>query len=197
MKAPDVGAATAFLRGNAHAARLSALTLTVVALSAWTSCAARTTERDATARIEEAATVRESATRFSSGLVAATSGEIEEWSRTTEEAAEFGSAEEVRFSLAQTVSRIAEVAGMSGVRASFVPSDSVVAAGARSVGDLVFQPSSYGLRLEGSGSVAAIARTVLRLPPATEIASLSISGDNQLRATFLLSVYKSSGGGQN
>ncbi|MEX1186487.1 MAG: hypothetical protein WEA80_07840 [Gemmatimonadaceae bacterium] len=195
LKLADVGA---YLSRNRHAARLLGVTTLVVAMSAWTSCSALRTTKEARAATWEAAAIGETATRFSRQFVPATIGETEEWARTTEEAAAFGAPEATKVSLAQTVSRIAEVAGMSTVKASFIPPDSVGLADTRRMGDLTFEPGTFGLRLEANGTVPALARVILRLPPATEITSLSISGHtDQLKATFHLAVYHPAGGPQN
>lgn len=198
MKSPDFAAVGAFIRKNNQAAKMAAVTALVVAMSAWTSCSALATSRKANAAIQEAVTIRETAVRLARDFVPATSGESDEWARTTMEAAAFGSPEASRLSLAQNVSRIAEVAGMSRVKASLISSDSVASAGPRTMGELVFEPATYGLILSGTGGVPAVSRTVLRLPPSVEIVSLSISGTgDQLTATFQLAVYQPAGGPQN
>ena len=187
-----------FFRKNQHAARIAGVTALVLAMSAWTSCSARTIAKEARAGIAEAVTIRETATRFEQQFIGATTGETDEWARTTESAAEFGTPEALKLSLAQQVSRIAEVAGLSGVIASFTPADSVGLAQPRSLGDLTFAPAPYGIRLEGSGSGAAVSRVVLRLPRSTEIMSVTLAGNiDALKATFQLAVYHSEGGPQN
>lgn len=190
--------ATGYLKKNQHVARIAGVTALIVAVSAWTSCSALAVTTEARPDIAEAAAIRETATRFERQFLGATTGETDEWARTTAEAAEFGTPEALKLSLAQTVSRIAEVAGLSGVMASFTPTDSVGLAETRSFGDLAFGPATYGLRLEGSGSGAAVSRLILRLPRSTEITSVSLAGDvNALKATFQLAVYQSEGGPQN
>lgn len=189
--------AGALLRRHEQAARLGGLTLLVLVLSTWTSCSAWKIAKETRAAAAEAATVRATASRFAQLFVPATSGETDEWSRTTAEAAEFGTAEALKVSLAQTVSRIAEVAGMSAVKASFSSAEAVAAAGQRNIGDLAFAPG-FALQLEGTGTLSETARVILRLPPATEIVSLSLSGDSgELKATFQLAVYQPAGGPQN
>ncbi len=195
LKLAEVGA---WLRKRQQIAKTISVTGLVVVLSAWTSCSARKISKAAAVNIEEAVAIRETATRFAQQFLPATSAETDEWSRTTEEAAEFGSPEDARLSLAQSVSRIAEIAGMSGVKASFALPDTSGIAEVRKLGELTFQPASYGLSLEGTGSVLEMARVVIRLPPATEITSLSLAGDvENLKATFQLAVYQSAGGAQN
>lgn len=195
LKLDEVGA---YLRKNQQSARMVGVTVLVVAMSAWTSCSARKITNEAEADIIEAVTIRETATRFAQQFIPASTGETDEWGRTTQEAAEFGAPEALKVSLAQTVSRIAEVAGMSTVKASFTPSDSAGLAETRSMGDLTFQPATFGLRLEANGNVSAVSRVILRLPPATEITSLSLAGNlDQLKATFQLAVYQPAGGPQN
>lgn len=189
--------AGALLRRHQQVARLSGVTALVVLLSAWTSCSAWKTTKQARADVAEAVAVRTTASRLAQQFVPASSGETDEWSRTTAEAAEFGTTEALKVSLAQTVSRIAEVAGMSAVRASFSSAEAVAALGPRSIGDLTFAPA-FALQLEGTGSISEAARVILRLPPATEIVSLSLSGDSgELKATFQLAVYQPEGGPQN
>lgn len=187
-----------YLRKNHEVARVVGVTALVVALSAWSSYSAWKTTKAARAKTAEAVAIRTTAIRISQGFMPATTDETDEWGRTTAEAAEFGSPEALKLSLAQTVSRIAEVAGMSGVKASFAGADSLGVAGTRNIGDLTFQPATFGLRLEGSGSVSAAGRVVLRLPPATDITALSLAGDtDELKATFHLVVYQPAGGTQN
>lgn len=198
MKRLQLDAAVAYLRENQYAARLGGLTALILALSAWTSCSARKIAQEANAGTREAAAVRETATRFAQQFVPATMAETDEWARTTQEAAEYGTAEALKVSLAQTVSRIAEVAGTSSARASFTPTDSVGALQTRNIGDVTFQPATFGLRLEANGSLSALARVILRLPPATEITALSLSGDTgEPKGTFHLGVYQPTGGPQN
>jgi hypothetical protein len=195
---PKIAEAGAFLRRHEQLARIAGVSALIVLLSMWTSCSAWRTTKAARAQIGEVVAVRETGTRFARQFVPATTGETDEWSRTTSEAAEFGAAEALKVSTAQTVSRIAEVAGMSAVKASFTPLDSVGAAGPRNLGGISFQQATYGLRLEAVGSVPAVARVILRLPPATEITSLTLSGDAEaLKATFQLAVYQPAGGPQN
>lgn len=189
--------AGALLRRHEQIARLSGVTALVVLLSSWTSFSAWKTAKEARAGVEEAVAVRTTATRLAQQFVPASSAETDEWSRTTAEAAEFGTSEALKVSLAQTVSRIAEVAGMSAVKASFSSAEAVAASGPRSVGELTFAPA-FALQLEGTGSMSEAARVILRLPPATEIVSLSLSGDSgELKATFQLAVYQPEGGPQN
>lgn len=198
MKDLKIAEAGAYLRKNQESAKIVSLTALVVAMSMWTSCSSRDVTREARAGIKEAVAIRETATRFSQQFLAATSGETDEWGRTTAEASEFGAPEASRISLAQTVSRIAEVAGMSSVKASFTPTDSVGLAETRNMGDLTFQPATYGLRLESNGNVGAASRVILRLPPAVEITVLTLTGDTeQLKAIFQLAVYQPAGGPQN
>lgn len=189
--------AGALLRRHEQAARLGGLTALVVLLSLWTSWSAWKAQKATSAALAEAATVRATATRLAQQFVPASSAETDEWSRTTAEAAEFGTAEALKVSLAQTVSRIAEVAGMSAVKASFSSADAVAASGPRDIGDLAFTPG-FALQLEATGSISETARVILRLPPAAEIVSLSLAGDSgELKATFQLAVYQPAGGPQN
>lgn len=189
--------AGALLRRHQQIARLGGVTVLVVLLSTWTSCSAWKATKEARAGVAEAVAVRTTASRLAQQFVPATSAETDEWSRTTAEAAEFGTSEALKVSLAQTVSRIAEVAGMAAVKASFSSAEAVAASGPRSIGDLTFAPA-FALQLEGTGSISEVARVILRLPPATEIVSLSLSGDTgELKATFQLAVYQPEGGPQN
>ena len=198
MKSPQLAAAAAFAQKNQQAARILGVTGLVVAMSAWTSCSALKVTKEAQTKISEATAVRERATRFANEFVPATTGETDEWSRTTQEAGEYGTSEALKVSLAQNVSRIAEVAGMSSVKVSFAPGDSVGVAGSRNIGDLTFQPATFGLTLEGTGSVSTVARVILRLPPATDIKTLSLAGgSDELKTTFHLAVYYSAGAPQN
>lgn len=187
-----------YLRKHQQPARLAAVTFLVVAMSTWTSCTAWKTTAQARAATSEAVALRTSATRFSQQFSAATTSETDDWARTTEDAAGFGSPEASKVSLAQTVSRIAEVAGMTRAKVSFTASDGSGVAPPRAIGELSFQRAAYGLRLEATGSISAVSRVILRLPPATEITSLSISGSSDApSATFDLVVYQPSGGPQN
>lgn len=198
MKDFKLAEAGAYLKKNEHLARIAGLTALVVAMSTWTSCSALKVTKVAETGIAEAVAIRETATRFSQQFVAATTGETDEWQRTTQEAAEFGTPEAMKMSLAQTVSRIGEVAGMSTVKASFIGPEAVGVAETRDMGEISFQPATFGLRLEANGSVSEAARVILRLPPAVEITSLSLGGNaDDLKATFVLAVYQSAGGPQN
>lgn len=200
MKTPSLAEALEYLRTkkNQETARLAALTALIVALSAWTSCSARATAKQADAGIREAVAMRETATRFSQQFLPASVAETDEWARTTEEVAGFASPESAQLSLAQTISRIAEVAGLTGVKASFVPPDTLGVVEPRNMGDVTFNGAPYGVTLEGTGSVVAVSRVILRLPPATEVLSLSLAGDtDRPRATFQLAVYQAPGGPQN
>lgn len=198
MKKPDFAEIGAYLKRNQSTGKLATITVLIVAMSAWTSCSALKVTKRAGIGIDEAVAVRAAATRISQQFVPATTGETDEWARTTQEASEFGTTEALKVALAQTVSRIGEVAGMSGVKASFAGADSLGSAGPRTIGELTFQPASFALRLEGSGSVGAMSRVVLRLPPAIEITSLTLGGDSgALKGTFQLAVYQSPGGPQN
>jgi len=190
--------ALGYLKKNQQVARLAAVTALVVALSAWTSCSARAVSKEAGVSIQEAVAMRETATRFSQQFLPASEAESEEWARTSEEVAMFASPESAQLSIAQTISRIAEVAGMSSAKASFTPPDTVGFVETRNMGEFSFQTAPYGISLEGSGSILAVSRVILRLPPATEILTLSLGGDTeQLKATFQLAVYQPAGGPQN
>ena len=198
MKFPKAEEAGAFVKRHTDVVKLGGLTGLVVAMSAWTTCSAREVTAKARIEIDEAVAIHAAAVRIAQQFVPATTAETDEWARTTAEVAEFGTAEALKVSLAQTVSRIGEVAGLTSVRASFVPVDSVGSVETRNMGEMTFAPAGFGLRLEGSGSVAEVARVILRLPPATEITSLALGGDGEaLKATFQLAVYQSAGGPQN
>lgn len=187
-----------YLRENQQVAKAAAVTALILAMSAWTSCSARAITKEAKAATMEAAGIRATATRFARHFAPATTGETDEWARTTAEAAEFGTPEVSKVALAQMVSRIAEVAGMSTVKASFTPTDSVGLADTRVMGDMAFMPATFGLRLEATGTATSVSRVILRLPPSVEITSISLGGDPaQLKATFLLAVYQPAGGPQN
>ncbi len=195
MKELKLEEAGALLQRHQDSLKLAGFTALVIAMSAWTSCSARETAAAARSGIDEAVAIRTTATRFSQQFVAATTGETDEWARTTAEAAEFGTSEALKVQLAQTVSRVAEAAGMSSAKASFTPVESVGLAETRTMGDLVFQPAPFGMRLEASGNIPELARVILRLPPAVEITSLTLAGDTDgLKATFQLAVYQSGGG---
>lgn len=196
MNKPKLAEAGAYLKQHRQPASVAGVTALVVALSAWTACSAREITKEARAGVVEAAAIRATATRFSQQFMPATTGETDEWARTTAEAAEFGTPEALKVATAQTVSRIAETAGLSSVRASFTPVEGL--AETRNIGDLTFRPATFGLRLEGNGTIAAVSRVILRLPPSTEITSLSLAGDSDaLKATFQLAVYQPAGGAQN
>jgi hypothetical protein len=197
MKFPKPEESAAFIKRHLGSVRLAGITALVVAMSAWTTCSARDATAKARTGIDEAVAVRAAATRITQQFVPATTAETDEWARTTAEVAEFGTADALKVSLAQTVSRIGEVAGLTSVRASFVPTDSVGGVEPRNIGELTFAPASFGLRLEGNGSIGEVARVILRLPPATEITSLTLGGDGDLKATFQLAVYQPAGGPQN
>lgn len=198
MKYVNVADARQLLQRNQHVAKLAAVTAVVVAMSAWTSCSAWAISKEARAGIEEAAAIRATADRFSRQFVPATTGETDEWARTSSDAAEFGSPEALKVATAQTVSRIAETAGLSRARASFAPVEAVGPLAPRNMGDLVFQPATFGIVLDGNGTLSAVSRVILRLPPSTEITSLSLAGDSdELKATFQLAVYQPAGGAQN
>lgn len=188
----------AYLRDNKQLAQVAAVTLVVVAMSVWLWASTRTTLTKANAEIATAAGVRETAERFSQQFVVASSAETEEWSRTMAQVGEFGIPMSSRLSLAGSVSRIAEAAGLSSVIVRFVSGDSAVTAGSRQMGDITLQPAPFSLALQGNGSALAVARTALRLPPAVEIRGLSLTGaSEQLAATFTLVVYLSEGGSGN
>ena len=198
MKELKLEEAGALLKRNQATVKLVGFTAMVIAMSAWTSCTARETTTKARTGIDEAVAIRATATRFSQQFVPATTGETDEWARTTGEAAEFGTSEALKVQLAQTVSRIAEAAGMSSAKASFTSAEAVGLAETRAMGDLIFQPAKFGMHLEATGTVSELSRVILRLPPATEITSVSLSGDSDaLKATLQLAVYESAGGPQN
>lgn len=197
MKFPKPEDAGEFVKRHVEPIRLGGITALVLAMSVWTTCSARDVTAKARTGIGEAVAVRDAATRIAQQFVPATTAETDEWARTTAEVAEFGTVDALKVSLAQTVSRIGEVAGLTSVRASFVPADSAGSVEPRNMGELTFGPASFGLRLEGNGSIGEVARVILRLPPATEITSLTLGGDGDLKATFQLAVYQSPGGPQN
>lgn len=195
MKGIQLAPVIGYIGENAQSARLLVTTLLVVAASAWLSLSGRETTQKARAETESVVAIRETANRFARQFVLASSAETDEWSRTTAQAAEYGVPVEQRLSLAGSVSRIAEAAGLTSVMVRFAGSDSVAAANPRKFGDIVFQPAPFGLTLEGSGGAMAMARTVLRLPPATQISALTLSGDTEaLRGVYQLGVYLPAGG---
>lgn len=198
MKRIDTEGLTRYFKDNSQLAMVFGLTAVVVAMSAWISITALATARDAKAQTEKASAIRATATRFAQQFLPASSSETDEWSRTTAEAGGFGISVDTRLSLAGATSRVAETSGLSRVMVRFVTTDSVGPARQRSLGDLVFQPASFGLVLDGTGSALSAARTVLRLPPATDVTGVSLSGETEgLKATFQLAVYLSAGGPQD
>src|SRR5688572_11427278 len=96
---PKLAEAGAFIRKNQQAVKMAGVTALIIAMSAWTSCSARAITKEARTDISEAVAIRETATRFSQQFLAATTGETDEWARTTEAAAEFGSPEALKVSL--------------------------------------------------------------------------------------------------
>lgn len=193
MKGLKLEPVVGYLRENARIARVAGLTLLVVAFSLWTWMSTRDTIAELNAETDRAAAARQSADEFSNRFLPATVAETDEWARTAAAAAEYGVPAESRLSLAGSVSRIAEGAGLSGVMVRFV--GTAPEAPPRLLGDIVFQPAQFGLTLEGSGSALAVARAALRLPPPVEIAGVTLTGDSdQMRATFTLAVYLSPGG---
>lgn len=191
-------AIAAYLKQNRQLAQVALVTLVVIAMSAWLWASTRTTITKANAEIATAAAIRATAERFSQQFVVASSAETEEWARTMAQVGEFSIPMSSRLSLAGSVSRIAEAAGLSNVIVRFVSGDSAATAGPRQMGDITLQLAPFGLALQGNGSALAVARTALRLPPAVEIRGLTLTGDSEeLRAAFTLVVYLSEGGPSN
>ena len=191
-------AIAAYVRKNKQLAQVALVTVVVIAMSAWLWASTRTTITKANAEFATAAAIRATAERLSQQFVVASSAETEEWSRTMVEVAEFGIPMGSRLSLAGSVSRIAEAAGLSNVIVRFAAGDSAATAGPRQMGDMTLPPAPFSLALQGNGSALAVARTALRLPPAVEIRGLTLTGDSeQLGAAFTLVVYLSEGGPSN
>ncbi|HUR92382.1 MAG TPA: hypothetical protein VMY38_06890 [Gemmatimonadaceae bacterium] len=191
-------AVPAYLKANSQLAQVAAVTVVVIAMSAWLWASTRATITKANAETAIAISIRETAERFSEQFVGASSAETEEWSSSMAQVAGFGIPMNSRLSLAGSVSRIAEASGLSRVIVRFVSADSAATAGPRQMGDVVLQPAPFGLSLHGDGSALAAARTVLRLPPAVEVRGLSLAGSSeQAGASFSLVVYLSEGGPSN
>lgn len=198
MKKIETAALMAFFSRNAQLSKVFAVSGLIIALALWTTIGALSTIRKAKAETATAIASRETAARFARQFLPASSSETDEWARTTADAGGFGTSIDARLSLAGTASRVAETSGLRDVIVRFVGVDSAGAVPPRSLGDLTFQPASFGLWMEGSGSVVGVARTVLRLPPATEITAVTLTGETEtLKAAFQLAVYLSAGGSQD
>ena len=188
--------ARAFLEKNRFVLVVAAVTLVVIAASAWVAVPARKQRIVLAAEDAKLQALIKSSNLWVTQFEPASNEESAIWQNTASEVQALGVKPTERLTLAQIVLRRAEDAGFGGAHLKFVPLDPAAASPARQVAGVTFNPASYTLQIGGSGSFGTLGRFLDVLPPAVELESVSMSrsGDTGVSTALSLSVFEPAGG---
>lgn len=113
------------------------------------------------------------------------------WRRSRMEARQLGIVGDERLELTQAISRAAEIAGLRDVRVRVVPSDTTGSEARLSTEGVQRSPASFGLLVEGRGSLQAMANLLGHLPSSVAATNLHfVRQDGRARHQLLLAVYE-------
>jgi hypothetical protein len=113
------------------------------------------------------------------------------WRRSGMEAQQLGIVGDERLELTQAISRAAEIAGLRDVRVRVVPSDTTGSEARLSTEGVQRSPASFGLLVEGRGSLQAMANLLGRLPSSVAATNLHlVRQDGRARHQLQLAVYE-------
>jgi hypothetical protein len=185
------------LRANGVVYRRGAAALALLIVAIGTSVSIRRKLAPLAKREAVLSDGKESLTRFRSSFVTVTAAESASW-RQTADSAEIAMPKGSRLSLAQTVVKNAEDAGLHGVRVSFTQHDSAfVAPRSRGIESNDIAPADYAIAVEGVGSFAQALSFVQALPPSVSVVRFSGLRDKpETRFHIMIAVYETSRGNQ-
>ncbi|MDQ6718214.1 MAG: hypothetical protein M3Z17_07695 [Gemmatimonadota bacterium] len=175
---------------------IAGVTIVVVIASVWVATPAR---RQRVALADEDAKLKaliNSSNLWVTQFEPASNEESAIWQNTASEVQALGVKPTERLTLAQIVLRRAEDADLVGAHLKFVPVDAATAAPARQVAGVTFNPASYTLSVSGSGSLGTLISFLEALPPAVQLASVSMTRDSDagVKTALSLSVFEPVGG---
>ena len=135
--------------------------------------------------------MRRSADRWLSTLQPATSAETQEWGQALTALNQLGAGSDSRLTLVEVITRRAERAGLSNVRATLVGADSVPSGPRAGAPPVTFKIADYGILVDFKGNLAATRSFLANLPPAVAVQRINMSKSGPLMGTHaVLAVYE-------
>lgn len=186
-----IDAAVAFVKKHRFWAELSLYVVIAAGTAFWIG-------RDAYAKAEVLSVegrrldgMRQSADRWLASLQPATSAETQEWGRALMALNQLGAGADSRLTLVEVITRRAERAGLSQVRATLVGADSVPSAPRAGAPPVTFRIAEYGIMVDFKGNLAATRAFLANLPPAVGVQRITMSKTGPLMGTrAVLTVYE-------
>jgi len=126
--------------------------------------------------VERLEQLRATAERWQRDFVPASSAEMLAWRAVEDRVRTLGTFPDERLALAERIAAAAEGGGMRGVRVLFLSADSAGAGGFTrpTVGRIAFRPADYSLVLQGHGSLDAVHRALVALPPSVLVRHVAL-----------------------
>lgn len=185
----------AFVAKNSYLLLISGVTVVTVAAAAWVAIPAR---RQAALLSAEAATLArliKSSEAWVTHFQPASNEESALWQSTQYEIQALGVQPSERLTLAQVIARRADAAGLGSSRIKFVSPDGTPAP-PRQVAGITFNQAQYKIQVSGSAGFGALGSLIAGLPPAVELQSIKLAGDDADRVNVLLTltVFEPAGG---
>ncbi len=135
--------------------------------------------------------IRRSADRWLATLQPATSAETQEWQQAQTALGQLGAGKDSRLTLVEVITRRAERAGLSNVRATLLRSDSIPSVPRQGAAPVTFLVADYGILVDFKGNLAATRAFLANLPPAVSVQRISMSKTGPIMGTqAVLTVYE-------
>jgi hypothetical protein len=135
--------------------------------------------------------MRVSADRWLASLQPATSAETQEWQQTLAALNQLGAGSDSQLTLVEVITRRAERAGLSNIRALISPADSIQSVPRTGAPPVNFKVAEYAIIVDFKGNLAATRSFLANLPPAVSVNSLSMGKTGPTMGTHVvLTVYE-------
>ncbi len=147
--------------------------LFVLAVSGWVVLRAVARLSSERAEVAQLRSEADRLLQLRSSFVPPTRAESLAWEAADVDARALGVDPAERLALARTIARLAENAGLRGVQAQFIASDTLGVEPRTAAAGISYQPAAFGLRLVARGSYDDLQRLISRLPPSVTVRAMS------------------------
>lgn len=147
--------------------------LIVLAVSGWVALRAGVRLSAERAEVAQLRSEADRLLELRSSFVPPTRAESLAWTAADVDARSLGTDPVERLALARTIARLAETAGLRGVQAQFIASDTLGVEPRTAPGGVSYQPAAFALRLVARGSYDDLQRLISLLPPSVTVRAMS------------------------
>lgn len=186
-----IDALVAFVKKHQFWAELSLYVLIAAGSALWVGREAYKQAATLSAEGRRLDAMRRSADRWLATLQPATSAETQEWQQAQTALSQLGAGTDSRLTLVEVITRRAERAGLTNVRATLLQSDSIPSVPRQGVVPVTFRVAEYGILVDFKGNLAATRTFLANLPPAVSVQRISMSKTGPVMGTqAVLTVYE-------